>query len=263
MLSYFLIGLLIAIGPLVIPFKVFDNKFTTEIFWKWVGMLSSCIIQPMFIVGFLSFVVLVEDQFVDGNLPTCAAGTACSFKQMMAQCTPASNCITLQPFFKFRMNATFPSNKCNGNILQNLVCGAGNVITDLVNWTAQQAGQVLNLINGLIIPVPTLKDLTLLKELFLSVCSFLIITVALRSLLDTVPEMAKHITGSMGVGLLQVAQMPLEGIIAGAAQNGTQGMLAAAKAAKSAGSSKPGAFLKGLGGGAAGVGQTIKRGLIK
>ncbi len=71
LLSYFVLALLIAIGPLIVPILIFDSKFTKEIFWKWISLIFNTMLQPLFIVGFLSFFLMVDFQFIGGTFPGC------------------------------------------------------------------------------------------------------------------------------------------------------------------------------------------------
>jgi type IV secretion system protein VirB6 len=95
-LSYFVVGLLMVMTPLFAPLLLFDNGYTREFFWKWVSQILSYMLQPMFLIAFLSFAVMVQDQFINKNIAGCVPETfgaggvpsslgsgICSFKDLL------------------------------------------------------------------------------------------------------------------------------------------------------------------------------------
>jgi len=319
LLSYFIMALLTVIGPLIIPLRVFDNEFTKEIFWKWLGLIVSTVFQPVFIVAFLSFAVMVEDMFVHGNFVNCKMDTysntpkntvvlgnghgVCSLAQIIGYCGGnASNCVKREPFFSLNLNISFPNN-CNSqcgwpigncvgpgcilscppclaanvlgkvvNFAQNLVNLAGGIpfvgplITGVTNWAESQISNFLNFVAALIFSVPRLHGFPL-KEFFVTMSAMLIVTIVLRSLLNSIPELAKKISMGVGLGLLQAAQVPLEGLIVravkGAEDNAKYGLQRAQLSGKGGGMFKPSRGFGILKNAAMGAGRSVKNDILK
>lgn len=292
LLSYLLLALLTIIAPLLIPLLVFDNGFTRDVFWKWVGMVCSTIFQPLFMIGFLAFFVMVEDQFIDGNLASCQLGkggyaSACSFKQIMNYCgaNGTSNpCIQFGPLFNLHFNVKINVNCSCGSAWNPInwpciaACKLIKLITDVINWAINLALKIFNWLQRMIIQVPKIVHIPIMT-LLLSFVSFVFITYLLRDLLEVIPHLSREMTLSVGVGIFQLAQVPLEGIIAHAVKGmGDSMQLAAGQAAMNSPtgmkgmmhrisgitsvknmSSMPGIVGKGL----KGAGSSILRSIIK
>jgi type IV secretory pathway VirB6-like protein len=239
LLSYLVLALLCVIAPLFIPLLVFDNGFTRDVFWKWVGMVCSTCFQPLFMIGFLSFFVMVEDSFIDGPLPTCNSSytSACSFKEILTNCgasATGNNCITDGPLFNLAYNIKWkPKCGCGSSAYPwnwpcIAWCKAVHLFSDLVNWAIHIAEKIVNSLIGMLIKVPKLI-IGVIMKLFISFTAFVFITFILVELLEVIPHMAREMTLSVGAAFFQLAQVPLQGIVANATKGLGDGMQAAAK----------------------------------
>ena len=262
-LSYFILAMLIVITPLIAPLLIFENGYTREFFWKWVELILSTIIQPMFIIGFLSFMVMVENVFVNGtdqDLPNCKLETfsglsdstqnegICSFKQILNGKDPKSYTNS-----RGKIGAATPINdpqthSKDGNFFQTIIAKGAEALN--------QVGQAMADI--------VLKGFTRLfnfplKSLFITLVTFCVVTWVMRVLLGVIPDMAKEVTGSLAVALSRMAEVPLESAMRSAGS-------AAKGAAHSSTSMAGGGGMKGLksaGGGLASGGSAAVNSIVR
>lgn len=259
LLSFFVLALLTVIGPVILPAFVFDNSFTKEVFWKWLGMICSTIFTPMFMVGFLSFFILVEYEFIDGtNLPCTSfngpgPGAVCSFYQIlnnncggvwkapMTGDNDNSNpnvCITSGPLFTpdFNINWTpkcggchfslwdpFADLECIPGISQFLCDVAMPFIDKIVSWIDDFLKFMVNLFLKALLSVNKLVG-GIIVQFLITLLAFLTATFVLRELMERIPNLAREMTMSVGLGVLQLAQLPLESAIANAVKGAGDAM---------------------------------------
>lgn len=285
-LAYFILALLIIIGPLIIPVLVFDSKFTQEIFWKWVSLIASIILQPLFIIGFLAFFIMTEYEFIDGAFPGCnmqsyvnddngvKLGTGkgiCSFKQIMDTCPPDGSkygykCVVPTPIWTLNLNVNFPKKSNCHAAWCHATNGVTTVIQDIVNFPLDVINAMVNYLIGLMFEVPKIHNFPLL-QFFVTLFAFIIITFTMMDLLKVVPHLAEQMTMSVGVGLMKMAQVPLEAAIVNAVKSGNEAMKGAIGKAKMDGKSGGGLdglknMLGAVGKGGGGAADSIKRKLI-
>ncbi len=279
LLSYFSLAILMLVAPLIIPLLVFDNKFVHELFWKWLGLISSIIFQPLFLIGFMSFAVMVESQFIDGQFSQCVpmpnaspgskpalpAGDVCSINQLINSCVmpvsktgyncldynnypkanpcdpdkpdclmpPKDCCIVLGKLFYLHLNVQFkpPKNGCSSEPFWsqwacNLINGALTLVTTLVHWAEEEIDSIINkILDKITILVPQLQFP--IYQLFITLICLVIVTVVFRDLLEVIPHMSQSISISVGIGLMQLAQVPLESVVVKAVQGAGDAMKSA------------------------------------
>ncbi len=282
LLSYFVLALLFVIGPLIVPILVFDNKFLREIFWKWVGLIMSTIFQPMFIIGFLSFSVMVMDTFVEGVVRTDGTSNgpiSCQFATFSGtkQTSQGSGICSFKQLLTNQQNPGNPTQsdierKQQANTTDTWTLNGDPQAQGFGAWLKrkflQGTSKVLQWIGGLVgIHLPSFTQLYQfpINQLFVTLVAFMIVIFVLKDLLDVVPHIARAITISVGIGLIEQAQIPFEGVIASAVKGGGDAMQQSMKKSTSEeggimGRAKaiPRAALKGMQGAASKAGRYMK-----
>lgn len=334
LISYFILALLLILGPLIIPLMIFDSKYTFEVFWRWLGLITSTLFTPMFVVGFLCFVILTEVEMVSGEAPgttapacsvtapgstpqtatgncsaafngchigprypgdTNVAAGNCSINQLLASCTqnisgtdpmaclnynnyatnyPASLqpndviepwmdptlrkcCVVSQLLFRFYLNVHFPYLHqnwcairntggcgwtdplgCVKHVVQDVAqigCDTGAAVaTGVADVVAWSANQLIDLVNNLLSKIKILVPMLQfpIKQMIIIVVAIFITTIVFRDLLDIIPHMAKEMSISVGLGVLSMAQVPLERMVASAVKGGGDALGNAMKGAR-------------------------------
>lgn len=339
LLAYFMLALLLVVGPLLVPMMVFDYKYTFEIYWKWLGMITSTILTPLFVVGFLCFVIMTETEMVDGNgaafagcqigprYPgdTAVAAGNCSINQLLNSCTqsirspindslaclnydnyaqyyPASQqpngviepwrdpdlrkcCVVSQVLFRLYLNMHLPYLHqhwcqirpthhcgwtdpfgCVENVAQDVAqvgCDVGaGVATGVVDAVAWTGNQLISLVNDVLSKIKVLVPLLQfpIKQMIIIVMALFITTIVFRDLLEVVPHMAREISLSVGVGLLALAQVPLERLVGSATKSFGENAKAAMSGKKGLSSLKsmPGALGQGLQGAGRSIWDSVR-----
>ena len=228
------------LGVAIVPILIFESKYTTDIFWKWVGLITSTIFQPLFLIAFLSFVVSVEDAFIEGgadstpaimsdcnveqslNGKVVAQGSGiCSFKQLWL----GNKNVNSQSLTDVNIKDKTEIGDSGGQIITCDPQGKSNSnssvlssVTTGIKGALDSAGQTIASAAGFTISGYTkIRDGQLsLKQLFVTLSAFTIVSFMMRNLMNVIPQMAQHITVSVGIGLLQKAQVPMESVVASA-----------------------------------------------
>jgi hypothetical protein len=272
LMAYMAVGFLLLLTPLMAPLLVFNshtNKgYGRQIFNQWLDYIISSMLEPLFLVGFLSFAVLVINVFVNGTIPNCKVVpnalipgaatqgandwmTICSYKQLFPN-VPAM----LEP------GASFGSWKTANDILrtaqdmvqEDVQNGAqlGNAIVNFdiqktvtqarktvvtavvgpVSHTFQLAGDLV--ISGFTRLRATISFMT---QCLLSLGTLLITINLIAQIQKKVPRIARSVSGGASLGLLSAVEAPLEKVIRSATD----------KAASAAYASVAGAGGMGLG----------------
>jgi len=286
----FLMVLAPLIAPMLM-FNSHDTKsYTRQFFDKWLGLIISTLFQPIFFIGFLSFAVTTMDVFInasDSDSPVnpavaeCNNGnpnSLCSFKQI-------ANDISFQQnldFLSFKSISTFAQKALSGfvtndynaitNFKTDMAQFPPDIIAaqkDMVGWVVgnaevvgslalQEAQEVTISFWGLTptaaylakYPGSTIDDL--LHRLIITLMTFIFVSLVMLSLLNTVPDMARTITISVGIGLISQMRAPFESTIAAAVKGLGEGMKNAMAGSKGLEriTNIPRAVGRGLGGGA-------------
>jgi hypothetical protein len=217
-LSYFVVGLLLVMTPLFAPMLLFDNGYTRKFFWNWVSGILSYILQPMFLIAFLSFAVMVQDKFINGSFkegspgataPYCKPETfstggdsvngsgVCSFRDLLA---PGED----------PKNYTSSTKELNTTSVIDDPTRDQNWGERLVSWGTDQLNKLKNALGSWAIKGFTSITTFPLKSFFVTLIAFIIITWVMKDLLNTVPRLAQRITGGLSNGLFQQADVPFE-----------------------------------------------------
>lgn len=255
LLSYISIGFLALFTPLVAPLMFFESKYIQEKVKKWLSLMVSVMFQPVFVIGFLAMAVTVDDALIEGTLPAGATGChmptypnasstraaappkgygqdgtgVCSFTQLFYGAMSAPNIID---FFRDMMeqNKTIANISAGGGLqghAPNRNVGTPTAWydpaydlqtakTDTVNpayHVAATSGTVQ--VSG----VTTLKNYVPLKQMMLTLFTFIFATFAMMKLLEVIPEMASNMTLGTGLNLMSQLQVPFEGAINGLANS--------------------------------------------
>jgi type IV secretory pathway VirB6-like protein len=188
-------------------------------FDRWLGLIMSTIFQPMFIMGFLAFAIQIEDAFIDGNSTSNSALSSCVLPSFDSQSlgtmtnTGSGSCSLAQeiPLNQTNMTAIFEPNATRATVaipsdpqLQsdngqavNVTANAPNIKSNVVGG----ANQMLAAAPNIALPnhtriKPTVPVLPIAETMLI----FALVSYIMWELMDTIPEMARSITFSVGVG---------------------------------------------------------------
>ena len=246
LLSYLCVGFLTVLAPLIGPLLFFESKFLTTRFKNWIGIVTSTIFQPVFVLGFMSMAVTIEDQMIDGTMKSANVSSSSKCKPPTYQ--DASH--TVEPAKGWGQDGegicSFADIFFNGNTGTN----AQNFMSDMMeqnavitNWVTNgdeqakrpnrkdgsgvyyDAGYELSTAKtGLVMPVhqflnhagaydisgTRLKEFVPTKQTMLLLLTFLFVTYILLELLKVIPQMAADMTISVGINLYRSMQLPFE-----------------------------------------------------
>jgi hypothetical protein len=199
-------------------------------FWKWTSMLGSAIIQPMFIIGFLSFSVMIEDSFIEGSNKSCVlpqfnqttgetlkeGSGVCSFKQLILgkQNVDGLNITEKDIDDKMEHNSKLVENNVNADPASHSWWDKAKQTLQEANDTVVNKWQQFSSASGFIsffgftrikLPFP-------FKELIVTMFAYLIVSVCMRNLVNKVPSMAQSITAGSAIQLAALAKPPLNTI---------------------------------------------------
>lgn len=300
-LSYFVLALLIIIGALIVPLFVFESEYTKGIFWKWVSLIVSTMMQPLFLVEFLSFFMMTDYQFIYGSFssqpdtptangayvftdgtqarcnpqpyaeyadannghPDIGNGSGvCSFPQLLASCGGnITGCIKWEPIVPvLNLHWKIPNVKPTNGVTTALH-DAVDGLNFVVNMLEDAINAVVNSITGFFFKVPKLVNFPL-QQFFITLFAFIIITFVLMELMKKIPEMAERMTISVGIGLMRMAQVPMEAAIVRAVKSGGDAMKGSMQSTllKGGGQGNLKGMGKSLAGGGAGAAKSVARG---
>ena len=271
LLAYFTLAFMFILTPLIVPILIFESKYTTDIFWKWVGLITSTIFQPLFLIAFMSFAVMVEDSFIEGNIadtngqPLCILSQTtnnettqdgsglCSFKQLWLKKVDVSAGKLTDQTIQTKIEIGSTGGQVVSGDPQAKSSNGSSVLGTITNklknaWDA--TGQAIASAAGFVISGYTkIRDGQLsLKQLFVTLLAFTIVSLIMRNLMEVIPHMAQSITVSVGIGLLKQAQVPMEGVIASAVKGLGDSMYANSKYKDKDGKEKTKRGLSGVGG---------------
>jgi len=230
LLAYFMIAFLMIISPVIIPLIVFDIKLTREMFWKWTSMLGSAIIQPMFIIGFLSFSVMIEASFIEGSNPSCVlpqfnqttgetiseGSGVCSFKQLILGKQNVDGLSISNKdiddkmehnskLVEYNVNADPSSHGWWDKAKQTLQEAKDAVVNKWQQFSSASGFLSFFGFTRIKLPFP-------FKELIVTMFAYLIVSVCMRQLLNKIPSMAQSITAGSAIQLGALAKPPLNTI---------------------------------------------------
>jgi hypothetical protein len=245
LMAYVCVGFMTLFAPLIAPMLFFDSQYLTEKFLRWVGVIISCIFQPVLVIAFLAMLIVVDDQIIEGNFPSpgCTLPTypsyasgstnsgapvggwgqdgsgVCSFTQLFNQGQSGQS---LQVIFHNMLDnnrtifnqsaisdtqATCTNSNTTGTLCfnpQTAVASGNTGVVPLAEQLQEFAGSINW--NG----ATALKRYAPMRQLMLTLLTFIFVNFAMVKLLEVIPEMAKNMTTYVGVSLARGLQVPFE-----------------------------------------------------
>ncbi len=300
LLSYLSIGFLTIISPMIIPCIL--TKQTMSYFLKWSGLMINAIIQPIFIIAFMSFSVIVlvslaydgtytddkgavHQMWGDPNDPT-------AIQPLSKSIPPLSDIHWTEKSFNM-MNIMGDQ-----NVYNKLLRGMGLLTDDQgIGIDIKNGQKEVGFIRGMLNPDPNAKqtlipgsavpisgsdksegidmdvafkvrvpdiDDTHLRMMILTLVTMLVLAILISKLLWEIPSIANQITGTAGLTLFRGATRLAIGKYD--LERGAQNAVASIDRntrARLAGAQGGGALREGVGGMIAGAGSGAKAGYAR
>lgn len=218
MMSYVSLAFGIILAPLFIPMILF--KKTTTYFMKWMFLIVNSIIQPVFVMGFLAFALLIFNELLyedsslasnpnSGIVPLNKAlgvsknatvdqawSTAGSVTQNYSQIKLATNVVTSDNKFREVTGNTQPR-QASEKVANPKVDFQGSSGVDLTAFT--------NFFN-----INFQDEFTKFKALIMNMLAMLFLSYVTLKLLYVIPDMATAVTGNLAISLVSASKVPFK-----------------------------------------------------
>ena len=212
MMAYISLAFAIILAPLFIPLFLF--KQTTQYFLKWVHLIFNGIIQPVFIMGFLMFSLLLFNELLyeDSSIPASSGivplnkamgvtknstvdQASAAMSGSFGRAKVATNFVAADNNFRKAAGSTAPraSSEKVANCKSNFLACTG---IDLTAWADFATITFTN-------------ELEKFKAYIMNMLSMLFLAYVTLKLLYAMPEMATSITGNVAISLAKAAAIPL------------------------------------------------------
>jgi type IV secretory pathway VirB6-like protein len=208
LLAYFTLGFAAILAPVFVPMLLF--KYTTPYFLKWINLIVQSIIQPVFVMGFLMFAISI---FIDLLYGQGLPGTAKPLSTIMGV---NPNTGVTQAFDSMTCglgSASLSSNQVPADRRFESVMGANNTPKD----AKQTSNPITSFFAASGVDITSFfKAFTLIGEMWDRLIEYLTTMLALLflsyvtlKLLYVIPDMAASIAGTVSIGLVRAAAVPL------------------------------------------------------